>query len=213
MSEEREYKLAESIKNTYNNINIIINEKEPYTLYNCKDISLLFDIKNIRTVIRNYSNYDIIKKTCDTNGGKQIMCYFTYDGLMKFLSKSRKPKVIEFAKIFNLNLKTTNYLCIELDTTACIVNTFKKEVMVTQYKVDKYLIDLYFVDYKLAIECDENHTDIEYDNKRQQYVEYALGCKFIRYKPYDKNFNIFSLLNDIYVHISNYKILNPSEAN
>ena len=85
--------------------------------------------------------------------------------------------------------------------------------MVTQYKIDKYLIDLYFLDYKLAIECDENHTDIEYDNKRQQYVEYALGCKFIRYKPYDKNFNIFSLLNDIYVHISNYKILNPSEAN
>jgi hypothetical protein len=28
-----------------------------------------------------------------------------------------------------------------------------------------------------------------------------LDCKFIRYKSYDKNFNIFKLLNEIYKNI------------
>lgn len=202
MSKEIEYKLVEDIKGKYNDVNIIKNEEQPYTLYNCKDISLLFDVKNVRSITRYYSDNDIIKRLCDTSGGKQVMSYFTYNGLMKFLSKSRKPKIIEFAKIFNLDLISKNYLCIETDTISCIMKTFKKEVMISQYKVDNYILDLYFVDYKLAIECDENHTDIEYDNKRQNEIEYKLGCKFIRYKPYEKDFNIFDLLNEIYKHIS-----------
>lgn len=202
MSKEIEYNLVEGIKSKYNNVNIIINEYEPYTLYNCKDISGLFDVRNIRSITRYYSENDIIKMLCDTNGGKQVMSYFTYNGLMKFLSKSRKPKIIEFANIFNLNLISKKYLCIETDTISCIMKTFKNEIIITQHKVDKYKIDLYFVDYKLAIECDENHTDIEYDNKRQKEIEYKLGCKFIRYKPYENDFDIFDLLNEIYKHIS-----------
>jgi hypothetical protein len=202
MSKEIEYKLVEGIKTKYNNVNIIINEEPPYTLYNCKDISGLFDVKNVRSITRYYSENDIIKRLCDTSGGKQKMSYFTYNGLMKFLSKSRKPKIIEFAKIFNLDLISKNYLCIETDTIVCIMQTFKQEVMITQHTVDKYKIDLYVIDYKLAIECDENHRDIEYDNKRQKEIEYILGCKFIRYKPYENGFNIFNLLNEIYKHIS-----------
>ena len=46
------------------------------------------------------------------------------------------------------------------------------------------------------------YRDIEYDNKRQKEIEYILGCKFIRYKPYENGFNIFNLLNEIYKHIS-----------
>uniref|UniRef100_A0A6C0BUT2 DUF559 domain-containing protein n=1 Tax=viral metagenome TaxID=1070528 RepID=A0A6C0BUT2_9ZZZZ len=202
MSKEIEYKLAEDIKNKYNNVNIIINEEEPYTLYSCCSISQLLDIKNIRSVIRYYSNNEIIKKLTHTNGGKQIMSYLTYKGLMKLLSKSRKEKIIEFAKLFNLDLISKNYLCAELDTITCIMKTFSKEVMITQYKVGKYKVDLYFVDYKLVIECDENHSNIDYDTERQLEIESILGCKFIRYKPHDKNFNIFHLLNDIYKYIS-----------
>jgi very-short-patch-repair endonuclease len=202
MSKEIEYKLAEDIKNKYNNVNIIINEEEPYTLYSCRSISQLLDLKNIRSVIRYYSNNEIIKKLTHTNGGKQIMSYLTYKGLMKLLSKSRKEKIIEFAKLFNLDLISKNYLCAELDTITCIMKTFSKEVMITQYKVGKYKVDLYFVDYKLVIECDENHSNIDYDTKRQLEIESILGCKFIRYKPHDKNFNIFHLLNDIYKYIS-----------
>jgi hypothetical protein len=209
MSKETEHKFLENIKNKYDIVDVIVNEEEPYTLYSCRSISQLLDIKNIRSITRYYSNNEIVKKITDTNGGKQVINYFTYNGLMKLLSRTRKEKIIEFSKLLNLNLISTNYLCTELDTITCIMKTFDKEIMNTQYKVNKYRIDLYFVEYKLAIECDENHSNIEDDNNRQKEIENNLSCKFIRYKPYDKNFNIFDLLNSIYKHIIDYKIIGP----
>ena len=46
-----------------------------------------------------------------------------------------------------------------------------------------YRIDLYFHDYKLTIEIDENgHSDwnIDYEIKIQKGTEQERGCKFIR---------------------------------
>ena len=59
--------------------------------------------------------------------------------------------------------------------------------MPTQYSVLGYRIDLYFYDYKFAIEFNENgHSDriIDYEIiRRQKAVEQELGCKFIRIDP------------------------------
>jgi len=79
-------------------------------------------------------------------------------------------------------------------------------VMIPQDKLTHYYrIDLYFPDYKLAIECDENHTNIDADIKRENDIKDKLNCTFIRYKPYDKKFNIFLLINEIYKFILEYK--------
>ena len=54
--------------------------------------------------------------------------------------------------------------------------------MQTQYSVSGYRIDLYFHEYKLAIEIDENrHSDrnIDYEVKRQKAIEQELGREFI----------------------------------
>ena len=51
--------------------------------------------------------------------------------------------------------------------------------MQTQYTVLSYRIDLYFHDYKLAIEIDENgHSNrtTDYEIKRQKAIEEELGC-------------------------------------
>jgi DNA polymerase III delta prime subunit len=40
-----------------------------------------------------------------------------------------------------------------------------------------------------------------YDENREKEINEILKCKFIRYKPYDDDFNIFNLLNRIYLHI------------
>ena len=50
------------------------------------------------------------------------------------------------------------------------MSSFDGENMQTQYKVLSYRIDLYFHDYKLAIEIDKNahsNTNIVYKIKRQ----------------------------------------------
>ena len=52
-----------------------------------------------------------------------------------------------------------------------IMNSFEEENMKTQYKVFSYRTDLYFHDYKLPIETDEDrHRDrnIDYEIKKQK---------------------------------------------
>ena len=55
---------------------------------------------------------------------------------------------------------------------------------IAQYKVDdKYRIDYYIPDLKIAIEYDENghkNYDREKERMREEYIKNKLGCKFIR---------------------------------
>ena len=78
-----------------------------------------------------------------------------------------------------------------------------KENIHSQYNVLRYRIDLYFHDYKLAIEIDKNgHSDrnINYKIKRQNVIEQEIGCKFIRIDPEKEGFDIFRAINEIFRH-------------
>ena len=84
------------------------------------------------------------------------------------------------------------------------MDAFEGENMQTQYRVLNYKIDLYFLDYKLAIEVDEKgHEDrrIDYEIKRQKAIEKEVSCEFIRINPDEKIFNVFKVINEIYRHI------------
>ena len=76
--------------------------------------------------------------------------------------------------------------------------------MQTQYTVIGQRIDLYFHEYKLAIEIDElghNDRNIEFEIQRQKTLERELNCVFIRINPDEKGFNIFKEINKIHKHI------------
>ena len=73
---------------------------------------------------------------------------------------------------------------------------FEGENMQTQYNVLGYRIDLYFHDYKLAIEIDENGL-----TWWKWVIEQELGCRFIRTDPDKAYFNIFRAINQIFRHI------------
>ena len=76
--------------------------------------------------------------------------------------------------------------------------------MQTQYSVLGYRIDLYFHNYKLALEVNERgHEDIniDHDIKRVEAIKRKLGCEFIRINPDEENFNIFKVINEIHRHI------------
>ena len=88
-----------------------------------------------------------------------------------------------------------------------IMSSFEEENMQTQY-VLRYRIDLYFQDYKLAIEndveIDENgHSDRNINSKikRQKAIEQEIGCKFIRIDLDKEDFDIFRAINEIFRHI------------
>ena len=85
-----------------------------------------------------------------------------------------------------------------------VMDAFEGENMQTEYSVLGYRIDLYFHDYKLAIEVDEKgHKDrnIDHEIKIQKVIEKELGCEFIRIDPDEEGFNIFKTINEIHRQI------------
>ena len=76
--------------------------------------------------------------------------------------------------------------------------------MIHQFGAGKYRIDLYFLKYKLAIECDEfDHCegDIGYEVERQKRIEKLLCCTFVRFNPDTKDFCILEAVNKIFIQI------------
>ena len=134
----------------------------------------------------------------------------SHDGAIEILIKTKKrisPDVLHILKSFGID--TTNRKCLtkEQQTLSALTNVFKTEKFEDQFKVGKYYIDLYFPEYKIVIECDENgHTDRKpYDERvRMDYVNEALGLtdyNWIRYNPDEKDFDISKVMGQIYIKI------------
>ena len=84
------------------------------------------------------------------------------------------------------------------------MSSFEGENIQTQYNGLSYRIDLYFHDYKLKIEIDENgHSDrnVNHEIKRQKAIEQKLGYKFLRIDPDKEEFDIVRAINEIFGHI------------
>ena len=83
---------------------------------------------------------------------------------------------------------------------------FEGENIQTQYSVLGYRVNLYFHEYKLAIEVDElGHADRNINNEieRQKALKKELNYVFIRINPHEKDFNIFKPINEVYRNIEN----------
>ena len=113
------------------------------------------------------------------------------------------PKAIQFRSKLGFNQYDIT-LTKEQAILKSVMDTFEGENMQTQYSVLGYRIDIYFYDYKLAIEVDEkgqNSRNIDHEIKRQKALEKELACEFIRISPDEKDFNIFNTKNKIFRHI------------
>ena len=133
------------------------------------------------------------------------------DGAVEILLKTKKrisPDVLHILKSFGID--TTNRKCLtkEQQTLSALTNVFKTEKFEDQFKVGKYYLDLYFPEYKIVIECDENGpTDRKpYDERvRMDYVNETLGLtddNWIRYNPDEKDFDLSKVMGQIYIKIN-----------
>jgi very-short-patch-repair endonuclease len=131
----------------------------------------------------------------------------TREGAIEILIKTRKslsPDVLHILKTFNID--TTNRKCLtkEQQTLSSITNVFKTENFDDQYKIGKYYLDLYFKDYKIVIECDENgHSDRKphKERERMDFVNETLGItdsNWIRFNPDEHNFDVLKVIGQIY---------------
>ena len=131
--------------------------------------------------------------------------YFHEDIIMPVIMHSRipTPKSIKFRSKLGLN-QYDIILTKEQSILKSVMDAFEVENIQTRYSALGYRIDLYFYDYKLAIELDEKgHKDrnIDHEINRQMAIEKEIGCEFIRINPDEENFNIFRSVNEIQRHI------------
>lgn len=135
------------------------------------------------------------------NEGKAV--YINKEGLEVLLSKSKlvieKGVMENLIDNFSLNLNLI-HTSKEQEFIGAIRTVFAHKNHQTQFSVGKYRIDLYFIDLRIAVECDElGHRDrdpIE-EEERQRFIGDQLGCTFFRFNPDCKDFNIYKTINQL----------------
>ena len=133
----------------------------------------------------------------------QTMNFLSSDGLKHLLFSTRSPNAHKLACMCNIKLDT-KYESKEASTLQVLEKAFRGEYILFQHVVGKYRIDMYFPEYNLAIECDENdhnHRDPLYEKYREKYLVKQLKCEFIRYNPDADDFDVISVINQVFQHI------------
>jgi len=212
--------LAEKINDNYVTINskkilsFIDNEKQIW--FNAKQILLALEYKKCHDAVKNisldnkqsYNKINVVNPEIEKiKNFQKHSIFINENGLRYIICSSRNPKTIEIAKLLNINIVEHKALSKETDTLSKIMKVFKKEKMELQYTVFNYRIDLYFIDYKIAVECDENghkNRDEEYEKTRQYEITNELKCNWVRYNPDSKDFDILDVISDIYELTKNY---------
>jgi very-short-patch-repair endonuclease len=168
-------------------------------LFRAKDLGDLLDIKKIRKTIESLdSKYKTKIYIKDQKGGR-LTWLLSLDGVKRIIIISRKPKAIELCKYLNIDCDI-KIITKEIQFITQIRKTFHSLNMIEQFNCLNYRIDLYFPDFNIAIEFDENHS---YKNKlpdinRQKLIQESLKCSFIRVKYND---DIFTTINIILKHM------------
>jgi hypothetical protein len=151
--------------------------------------------ENVHYIIENQQPSDIRK-----HGGHNKIIYKLNESAFQLFKNSfnlRNRYIVNISE----NIKCVNIgMCIENQTIGFIENSYSGILNVKrQYPFGKYRVDLYFIDYKLVIECDENNHDDRDPLKEKSREEYiiSLGNKFIRYNPNVPSFDLSNVLRDI----------------
>ena len=128
--------------------------------------------------------------------------YYTIEEeMIEVLVSSQQQLAKELAEYMGIKIIGHKYVRKEPGTIFTIQKVFEGISMKRQFSVGSYRINLYFPEHKLAIECDEydhKDRDIDYEIRRQKFIEGQLNSKFIRYNPNAEDFMIESVLNKIF---------------
>ena len=155
--------------------------------------------ENVHYIIGNSNLHNQDKK--EKRGGHNKIIYMLTEEAFELLKNSFNLRNRYIVNISD-NVKCINNIgmCIENQTIGFIENAYSGILNVKrQYTIGKYRVDLYFIDYKLVIECDENNHDDRdpiQEKNRENYIT-CLGNTIIRFNPNDSGFDLSNVLRDI----------------
>lgn len=204
---------------SFNNKNIrILFDQENNPWFVGKDVAMILEYKDTKCAVQKHVNKNFKLSFSKLEGRKNPQIYLdpktiliNKSGLIQLIGNSTMPASIDLCEELGIKKFRRNFGK-EQECLYAIMKAFSGEKMERQYRVGGHRIDLYFPYYDLAIECDENNHQ-NYDPKeeiaRQKLIEKELCCMFIRFNPDEKNFNIFEVINQMFILIKN-QILNRS---
>jgi len=142
------------------------------------------------------------------NGGQNKIIYLLTESAFELLKNSynlRNRYIVDISD----SVKCINIgMCIENQTIGFIENVFKGVIECKrQFPMGKYKIDLYFPDYRLAVECDENnHIDRDQvlEKIREDYI-ISHFIKLIRYNPNTSHFDLSDVICEINKFLFSFK--------
>jgi len=175
------------------------NVDELVDMFNTQKVCLTtFVKKNFKEGV-NFIEEKQYEKLNYRGGHNRIHMLLTEDAFV--LVKNTYNLKNRYIKKINENCGHVNVvMCIETQTIGFIENSFSEALRLTRQKrVGPYYIDLYFEDYNLAIECDENAhkgRDITDERTREQYL-LEQNITILRYNPNNKNFDLSNVLRKI----------------
>lgn len=139
--------------------------------------------------------------------------YLNEKGFKYLLIKTKGPLPIKIKPIFsyfNLETKGKHFLK-EKKHINSLMEAFSDKIIQTDYLVHKnktnvYKIDLYFIEYNLAIENDESLDYIDYnlfqESDEKKFIKSKLNCHFITFNSKSEDFNIFKVIKDIRLYMN-----------
>ncbi len=123
---------------------------------------------------RDYEEDEVIKRgkiTCPHSKSKYTeVNMLTRKGLIKLIQHSRKNISNNIKNLLNkykIEVTEHKYTPIETSTIEIIKKVFNGKIMKEQYAAKGHRIDLYFEEYKIAIECDEKHHNYTYEKDKK----------------------------------------------
>ena len=167
--------------------------------------------ENVHYIIEkpNLNNQDKPEKIGRHGGHNKIIYMLTEDAfeLLKNSFNLRNKYIVNLSD----NVKCINNIgmCIENQTIGFIENAYSGILnLKRQYTLGKYRVDLYFIDYKLVIECDENNHDDRdpiQEKNREDYIT-SNGNTIIRFNPNESDFDLSNVLRDINATLFSIKL-------
>ena len=134
------------------------------------------------------------------HGGHNKIDYLLTEKSFELVKNSFNLKNRYLTKITENCCHVNLLMSLENQTIGFIENSFKDILKTKRQKIfGEYRVDLYFYDFNLIIECDENdHKDrnIDYEKKREEIL-LLKGNSIIRYDPNHKNFDLSFVLREI----------------
>ena len=174
------------------------------TWYHMSQVGKALQMGNIRSSLTKIPQRCVKLLKSTTPGGSRCCSYINTEGLKMLIIASRKPLAMELAKELGIDCINYKYESKESECVNAISKAFQGEKIILQKSVKTYKVDIYFPDYDLCIEIDENNhndRDEDYEKKRQRVITKILKCKWLRFNPDSPDFNIFTVINQIFIII------------